>query len=212
MLCFGIYRFKREGYRTRTCIICKQIAGTGIGIHATDGASSARYIPGRRAYGQVGKHGRMPNACLCLLFPCHILFLNNGKQRVSPITTPVQPAIKAHPFSTAKGRRLHIISTLNNGYSHLIYTAIAATVLKRRQQQSIGLEVNHALHIRTLGIAQIHHTAIGQALQHLLLMDILGIAHTGHTIQRSPFVHQTTVHRGVDDRTLQRHTYHRPLG
>ena len=124
----------------------------------------------------------------------------------------VQQAIEAHPLGTAQRRRFHVLSTLHDGNVYLLQLTIAATVLERRQQQGIGVQVDNLFDDGTHTIATVHDATRGDTLLHVRCLDVLQVGHTRHTRFTMQHREQRAMDRGKDDAATQGRTDDGTLG
>ena len=127
------------------------------------------------------------------------------EQGIGLVAGTKQQTIEAHPFSTCQWRRLHILGTLYQWDSYLLCLTIAATILKRRQHDDIGLHVHNLLDDGVQAIAAVHNAACLDLLLDIRHLDILGVCHTHNMAAQPQFGEQGTVDGGKDGSTLNRY-------
>ena len=141
-----------------------------------------------------------------------IAAVHEGKKAVGLVFATVQQAIEAHPLGTAQRRRFHVLSTLHDGNVYLLQLTIAATVLERRQQQGIGVQVDNLFDDGTHTIATVHDATRRDTLLHVRCLDVLQVGHTRHTRFTMQHREQRAVDRGKDDAATQGRTDDGTLG
>ena len=136
------------------------VGDVGVAIDQSHAASASWQIPGGSSLAlrqdaptllvALGE-GRKP-----LVFTFH-----DPKQTVGLLAAPHQPSVEAHPFRTPQGRSLHIVGTFDDGNPRLFEHAIPATVLERREQDSVRLQIDDAFHIGIHRLAAVGNGVFG---------------------------------------------------
>ena len=90
-----------------------------------------------------------------------VFTFHDPKQTVGLLAAPHQPSVEAHPFRTPQGRSLHIVGTFDDGNPRLFEHAIPATVLERREQDSVRLQIDDAFHIGIHRLAAVGNGVFG---------------------------------------------------
>ena len=119
----------------------------------------------------------------CLLTPNKILqriiaAVDNGKEAVCLSLAAEEHAIEPQPLGTCQRRGLHVFCALDDGDAYLLETAIAATVLERGEEESVGSLVDDLLHHRTHALTDIHDASCFHLLLNPRNLDIFQISHT----------------------------------
>ena len=114
-----------------------------------------------------------------------IVVIDNGKKAVGSLFLAKQHSVEFHPFSTCQRRCFHIFGTLHKRHVYLLQFAITATVLKRRQQNNIRLDINDFLDHRIHTAAAIGNPPLAHLLLNIGNLDILKVGNTHNTVGTS---------------------------
>ena len=158
-----------------------RILALGISQHLTNGAATSRHIP------HGARHLVQHHRALHLRGQSHLLqgivtAVDHSKQTVGTLLATQQHAIETHPLSTCQGRGFHILGTLDEGDVNLLHLAIATTILKRRQEDSIRALVDDFFYHRTHAVATIADATFRHLLVDIGYLDVFQVGHSCYAL------------------------------
>ena len=133
-----------------------------------------------------------------------VTLLHRSKQAVRPLPDAEQTPVEAHPLGTPQGRSLQIVGTFHNRDAQLFDAAVAVAVLKRREQDGIGMQLDDTLDVRVHADSTIYNLPLRMPFNDLGQLDIAQVAYTSDGIDHAQIGQQSAMYRGIDQRLGQR--------